>query len=84
MNGIVLAIGSAPEIGLVFHSFGELPPDKQQLWFDRIREGYGPDGLAGYASVQFVAKYVGRVPPLAVGQGAKFFAEQVVIEDSNG
>ena len=49
-----MAIGSAPEIGVVFRQFGELTTEAQrQQWYDRVRETCGPDLLRGYATIGY-------------------------------
>lgn len=60
-----MAIGSAPEIGVVFYKFGDLTPDQHDQWYANIR-AYGPDLMAGYATLHYVYPRE-RIPPLAVG-----------------
>lgn len=56
-----MAIGSAPEIGVVFRTFGSVPVELRDAWFARVRAM----GDVGDDSLVFVERYVGCVPPVA-------------------
>jgi hypothetical protein len=59
-----MAIGSAPEIGVTFHSFGDLTEEQQRDWFARVRaQREDPIG--------WIDRYRGCVPPLAVGTNVR-------------
>lgn len=59
-----MAIGSAPEIGVTFTTFGELPADQQHLWYEHIKR-FGPDLVDGYATLAYPSRPV-LIPPLAL------------------
>jgi len=65
-----MAIGSAPEIGITFRSFGELTPDQHQLWYDHVRTGFGPDMMKGYAYLDY-PRPPRTCPPCATGTGLR-------------
>ena len=48
-----MAIGSAPEYGVVFGTYGEMKTKQKQEWFNHIRTVYGPDLLGGYATLAY-------------------------------
>lgn len=58
-----MAIGSQPETGVTFTTFGALTPEQHDDWYANIRK-FGPDLLNGYATL---AHPTGRqpTPPLA-------------------
>jgi hypothetical protein len=72
-----VAIGSAPEIGVVFTTFGKLSESQQHLWYERIRETEGPDGMGDWASLHYVERYVGNIPPIAAGMGNRVLSTEV-------
>lgn len=57
-----MAIGSAPEIGVVFGTYGEMTWQQKRDWFHHIRIVYGPDLMGGYATLAFPKKLSGNEP----------------------
>lgn len=57
-----MAIGSQPEIGVEFRTFGLMTPQEQEAWFHHMRTVYGPDLLGGYATLAFPKKLEGNEP----------------------
>jgi hypothetical protein len=47
-----MAIGSDGEIGKVFGTWGKLTPEQQREWFAFMRESWGDNLMAGYATLQ--------------------------------
>jgi hypothetical protein len=45
-----MAIGSDPEIGVVFWRWGDMTDEQKALWFEEIRS-WGSDLLGGYATL---------------------------------
>ena len=48
-----MAIGSAPEIGKEFTTWGKMSPEQQQAWFKHFKEVSGPDCVGGYATIGY-------------------------------
>lgn len=46
-----MSIGSAPEIGTTFTTWGDMSAADRAAWFDHIRENWTPNLLAGYATL---------------------------------
>lgn len=46
-----MAIGSAPEIGTTFTTWGEMNVFARRDWFDHIRLNWGPDLVNGYGTL---------------------------------
>ncbi len=47
-----MAIGSAPEIGVTFHTWGEMTPEQRTAWFAHVKS-WGSDLVAGYGTVAY-------------------------------
>lgn len=47
-----MAIGSTPEIGVTFHTWGQMSPEQRTAWFLKMKS-WGPDLVAGYGTVAF-------------------------------
>lgn len=59
-----MAIGSAPEIGIEFISFGDLTPDQHHLWYERVK-AFGPTLMDGYGVLHYPFRPT-PIPPLAL------------------
>ncbi len=59
-----MAIGSAPEIGVTFTTFGELTTEQHHLWYEHVKK-FGPTMLDGYATLAYPSSQ-GPIPPLAL------------------
>lgn len=46
-----MSIGSAPEIGTSFTTWGEMNADQREAWFAHMRSTWGTDLMSGYATV---------------------------------
>lgn len=44
-----MAIGSAPEIGVTFSTWGKMSPTERSEWFEYMRTEWHPNLMAGYA-----------------------------------
>lgn len=51
-----MAIGSAPEVGIVFSVWGQMDEASRQAWFDYIRENWKDNILAGYATIHYAPR----------------------------
>jgi len=47
------------------------------LWYERIRETEGPDGMGDWASLHYVERYVGNIPPIAAGMRNRVLSTEV-------
>ena len=49
-----MTIGSDPEIGVVFTTWGKMSPESQQKWFDTLKKRVESGNLlAGYAEIVY-------------------------------
>jgi len=46
-----MAIGSAPEIGISFTTWGRMDDKSRELWFDYMKNNWGPDLMNGYGTL---------------------------------
>jgi hypothetical protein len=46
-----MAIGSAPEIGVQFTTWGKMSPESRLAWFTYIRENWNDNLMNGYATL---------------------------------
>jgi hypothetical protein len=46
-----MAIGSAPEIGIEFTTWGKMSEEARIAWFDHIRTHWTENLMAGYATL---------------------------------
>ena len=46
-----MAIGSAPEIGTRFTTWGKMSEEDRQAWFEHIRTNWHPFLMSGYATL---------------------------------
>jgi len=52
-GGGVVAIGSDTPIGETFGLWGEMTPEQQQAWWDKIRTDWADTLMAGYATIAY-------------------------------
>lgn len=48
-----MAIGSAPEVGVVFSVWGQMDQASRDAWFQYMRDNYSDNLLAGYATIHY-------------------------------
>ena len=46
-----MAIGSAPEIGTSFTTWGKMSSQAREDWYNHIRNNWGPDLMSGYGTL---------------------------------
>lgn len=51
-----MAIGSDPEIGVHFTTWGKMTPESQQAWFVHMREAWNDNLMAGYATLHYAPR----------------------------
>lgn len=51
-----MAIGSAPEIGTKFTTWGQMDEASRQAWFDHMRNDWGPTLVTGYGTLVMVER----------------------------
>ena len=51
-----MSIGSAPEIGAKFNTWGEMSDTDRAAWFAHMRENWHPNLMAGYATVHYAPR----------------------------
>lgn len=51
-----MAIGSDPEIGKQFTTWGEMDEAARKAWFDHIRVNWGHNLMAGYATLHYPSR----------------------------
>lgn len=53
-----MAIGSAPEIGVEFTTWGKMSDESRTAWFAHIRAAWQDNLMAGYATLHFAPRGV--------------------------
>lgn len=48
-----MAIGSAPEIGMTFGTWGKMTAEQQTVWFQHMNTIFGTDLLGGYGQLVY-------------------------------
>lgn len=51
-----MAIGSAPEVGVVFSVWGQMDETSRQAWFKYIRENWNENLMEGYATLHYAPR----------------------------
>jgi len=63
-----MAIGSEPEIGTSFTTWGRMSDQARQAWFVHMVEQWGPDLMGGYATTCVPVMEVGVYVPVSVSE----------------
>lgn len=56
----IVAIGSAPEIGTQFTTWGQMSEQARAAWFEHMRTSWGPGLVGGYGTLVQIDRTTGE------------------------